>query len=180
VNAAVQRVERELGGVDILVCCAGISGRSVSTVDVDDEEWERVLAVNLTGTFWCNRAVTPGMVARGYGRIVNVASMAGKEGNPMAAAYSASKAGVIGVTKSIGKDLATTGVLVNCVAPAPVETPMLGDITQEHIDYMLARVPMARLATVEEAATLIAFLSSEDLTFSTGATFDLSGGRAVY
>jgi 3-oxoacyl-[acyl-carrier protein] reductase len=120
------------------------------------------------------------MVGRGYGRIVNVASMAGKEGNPMAAAYSAAKAGVIGVTKSIGKDVAKTGVLVNCVAPAPVETPMLGDITQEHIDYMLARVPMGRLATADEAATLIAFLASEDLTFSTGAAFDLSGGRAVY
>jgi 3-oxoacyl-[acyl-carrier protein] reductase len=180
VNAAVRRVEDELGRLDVLVCCAGISGRSLSTVDVDDAEWERVLAVNLTGTFWCNRAVLPGMVGRGYGRIVNVASMAGKEGNPMAAAYSAAKAGVIGVTKSIGKDVAKTGVLVNCVAPAPVETPMLGDITQEHIDYMLARVPMGRLATADEAATLIAFLASEDLTFSTGAAFDLSGGRAVY
>jgi NAD(P)-dependent dehydrogenase (short-subunit alcohol dehydrogenase family) len=180
VNEAVARVERELGRLDVLVCSAGISGRSLSTVDVDDEEWERVLAVNLTGTFWCNRAVVPGMVARGYGRIVNVASMAGKEGNPMAAAYSAAKAGVIGVTKAIGKDVAKTGVLVNCVAPAPVETPMLGDITQEHIDYMLARVPMGRLATADEAATLIAFLASEDLSFSTGATFDLSGGRAVY
>jgi 2-dehydro-3-deoxy-L-rhamnonate dehydrogenase (NAD+) len=180
VDAAVARVERELGRLDILVCCAGISGGSLPTVEVDDAEWNRVLAVNLTGTFWCNRAVLPGMVARGYGRIVNVASMAGKEGNPMAAAYSASKAGVIGVTKSIGKDTATTGVLVNCVAPAPVETPMLGDITQEHIDYMLARVPMGRLATVDEAATLIAFLCSEDLSFSTGAAFDLSGGRAVF
>ncbi len=136
--------------------------------------------MNLTGTFWCNRAVVPGMVQRGYGRIVNVASMAGKEGNPMAAAYSAAKAGVMALTKSVGKDLATTGVLVNCIAPAPVETPMLGDITQEHIDYMLARVPMGRLATPDEAATLIAYLASEDLTFSTGAIFDLSGGRAVY
>ena len=180
VGEAVARVERELGRLDVLVCCAGISGRSLSTVDVDDEEWERVLAVNLTGTFWCNRAVAPGMVERGYGRIVNVSSMAGKEGNPMAAAYSAAKAGVIAATKAIGKDLAKTGVLVNCVAPAPVETPMLGDITQEHIDYMLARVPMGRLATADEAATLIAFLASEDLSFSTGATFDLSGGRAVY
>ncbi len=180
VGQAVRRVEDELGRLDVLVCCAGISGRSLATVDVDDAEWERVLAVNLTGTFWCNRAVLPGMVERGYGRIVNVASMAGKEGNPMAAAYSAAKAGVIGVTKSIGKDVARTGVLVNCVAPAPVETPMLGDITQEHIDYMLARVPMGRLATADEAATLIAFLASEDLTFSTGAVFDLSGGRAVY
>jgi 3-oxoacyl-[acyl-carrier protein] reductase len=180
VDAAVARIEQEFGRLDILVCCAGISGQSLSTVDVDDAEWNRVLAVNLTGTFWCNRAVLPGMVRRGYGRIVNVASMAGKEGNPMAAAYSASKAGVIGVTKSIGKDTAKTGVLVNCVAPAPVETPMLGDITQEHIDYMLARVPMGRLATVDEAATLIAFLCSEDLTFSTGAAFDLSGGRAVF
>jgi 3-oxoacyl-[acyl-carrier protein] reductase len=180
VNDAVAQAEAALGGIDILVCCAGISGRSLSTVDVDDAEWERVVGVNLTGTFWCNRAVVPGMVERGYGRIVNVASMAGKEGNPMAAAYSAAKAGVMALTKAVGKDLARSGVLVNCIAPAPVETPMLGDITQEHIDYMLARVPMGRLATPDEAATLIAYLASEDLSFSTGAIFDLSGGRAVY
>ena len=139
-----------------------------------------MMAVNANGVFYANRAALPGMVSRGYGRIVNLASVAGKEGNPMAAAYSAAKAGVMALTKSVGKDLATTGVLVNCIAPAPVETPMLGDITQEHIDYMLARVPMGRLATPEEAATMIAYLASEDLTFSTGAVFDLSGGRAVY
>ena len=139
-----------------------------------------MLAINASGVFFANRAVLPGMVERGYGRIVNVASIAGKEGNPMAAAYSASKAAVIGLTKAIGKDVAGTGVLVNCIAPAVIDTPMLGDITQEHIDYMVSRIPMGRLGRAEEAAALIAFLASEDMTFSTGATFDLSGGRAVY
>ena len=164
----------------MLVCSAGIAGASLRTTDVDDDEWERVMAVNANGVFFANRAALPGMVARGYGRIVNLASVAGKEGNPMAAAYSAAKAAVIGLTKSIGKDVATTGVLVNCVTPAPVETPMLGDITQEHIDYMLSRVPMGRLAKAEEAAELIAFLASDRMTFSTGAAFDLSGGRLTY
>jgi NAD(P)-dependent dehydrogenase (short-subunit alcohol dehydrogenase family) len=179
-NAAVARVESELGGLDILVCSAGIAGASLRTVDVDDAEWRRVLAVNADGVFFANRAALPGMTSRGYGRIVNLASVAGKEGNPMAAAYSASKAAVIGLTKSIGKDVATTGVLVNCITPAPVETPMIVGLSQEHLDYMLSRVPMGRLATTEEAAELIAFLASERMTFSTGAAFDLSGGRLTY
>lgn len=179
-NAAVAHVVAKAGRVDVLVNCAGISGRSLATVDVDDAEWGRVLAINCSGTFYSCRAVLPAMVTAGYGRIVNVSSMAGKEGNPMAAAYSASKAGVIALTKSIGKDVAKTGVLVNCIAPAPVDTPMLGDITQEHVDYMVSRVPMGRLATSQEAAELIAFLASDRMTFSTGACFDLSGGRAVY
>jgi 3-oxoacyl-[acyl-carrier protein] reductase len=179
-DAAVARTERELGGLDVLVCSAGISGDSLRTVDVSDAEWRRVLAINADGVFYANRAALPGMVARGYGRIVNLASVAGKEGNPMAAAYSAAKAAVIAMTKSIGKDVATTGVLVNCVTPSPVETPMLGDITQEHIDYMLARVPMGRLARPEEVAELIAFLASDRMTFSTGAAFDHSGGRLTY
>jgi 3-oxoacyl-[acyl-carrier protein] reductase len=179
-DAAVALAEQELGGLDILVCSAGISGASLRTVDVEDAEWERVLAVNATGVFYANRAALPGMVARGYGRIVNLASVAGKEGNPMAAAYSAAKAAVIGMTKAIGKDVATTGVLVNCVTPSPVETPMLGDISQEHIDYMLARVPMGRLARAEEVAELIAYLASDRMTFSTGAAFDHSGGRLTY
>jgi 3-oxoacyl-[acyl-carrier protein] reductase len=179
-DAAVARVESELGGLDILVCSAGIAGSSLRTNDVSDEEWKRVLAVNLDGVFFANRAAIPGMVARGYGRIVNLSSVAGKEGNPMAAAYSAAKAGVIGLTKAIGKDVATTGVLVNCVTPSPVETPMLGDITQEHIDYMLARVPMGRLARPDEVAELVAYLASERMTFSTGAAFDHSGGRLTY
>ena len=138
------------------------------------------MAINADGVFFANRAALPGMIARGYGRIVNLASVAGKEGNPMAAAYSASKAAVIGLTKSIGKDVATTGVLVNCVTPAPVETPMVAGLSQEHLDYMLSRVPMGRLAKTEEAAELIAFLASDRMTFSTGAAFDLSGGRLTY
>jgi NAD(P)-dependent dehydrogenase (short-subunit alcohol dehydrogenase family) len=179
-DAAVAQVEQELGGLDILVCSAGISGASLRTVDVDDAEWGRVMAVNANGVFYANRAALPGMVSRGYGRIVNLSSVAGKEGNPMAAAYSAAKAAVIGMTKSIGKDVATTGVLVNCITPSPVETPMLGDISQEHIDYMLARVPMGRLARADEVAELIAYLASERMTFSTGAAFDHSGGRLTY
>jgi 3-oxoacyl-[acyl-carrier protein] reductase len=179
-NAAVAQVESELGGLDILVCSAGIAGASLRTTEVDDDEWKRVMAINADGVFFANRAALPGMTARGYGRIVNLASVAGKEGNPMAAAYSASKAAVIGLTKSIGKDVATTGVLVNCVTPAPVETPMVAGLSQEHLDYMLSRVPMGRLAKTEEAAELIAFLASDRMTFSTGAAFDLSGGRLTY
>jgi 3-oxoacyl-[acyl-carrier protein] reductase len=179
-DAAVARVERELGRLDVLVCCAGVSGGSLKTVDVSDEEWNGVLAVNASGVFFANRAALPGMVARGYGRIVNIASIAGKEGNPMACAYSTSKAAVIGMTKSIGKDVAGTGVLVNCIAPAVIETPMLGDMTQEHVDYMVARIPLGRMGRPDEVASLICFLASEELDFATGACFDLSGGRAVY
>ena len=179
-NAAVERVERELGGLDVLVCSAGIAGASLRTTDVDDAEWERMLAVNANGVFYANRAALPGMVSRGYGRIVNLASVAGKEGNPMAAAYSASKAAVIGMTKSFGKDLATSGVLVNCIAPAVIATPMLGQMSQEHVDYMIEKIPMGRTGTPEEVAELIAFLASDRMTFSTGATFDISGGRAVF
>ena len=174
------RVEGELGPVDILVCAAGIPGRSLRTVDVDDEEWHRVLSINAGGVFFCNRAVIPGMVERGYGRIVNVASIAGKEGNPMAAAYSASKAAVIALTKSVGKDLARDGVIVNCIAPAVIETPILDGLSQEHIDYMVERIPMGRMGTADEVATLACWLASEECSFSTGATFDISGGRAVY
>jgi 3-oxoacyl-[acyl-carrier protein] reductase len=180
VDAAVARVEAELGPVEVLVCSAGIPGRSLRTVDVEDDEWRRVLAVNADGTFFCNRAVLPGMVERGYGRIVNVASIAGKEGNPMAAAYSASKAAVIALTKAIGKDVARTGVVVNCVAPAVIETPILEGITQEHVDYMVERIPMGRMGAPEEVAALVCWLASEECSFSTGATYDISGGRAVY
>jgi 2-dehydro-3-deoxy-L-rhamnonate dehydrogenase (NAD+) len=139
-----------------------------------------VLEINLNGVFYANRAAVPTMKAAGYGRIVNIASIAGKEGNPMAAAYSASKAGVIGVTKSIGKDLAGTGVLVNCIAPAVIETPMLGQSTPEHLEYMTSRIPLARLGQPEEVASLICWLASDEMTFSTGACFDISGGRATY
>jgi 2-dehydro-3-deoxy-L-rhamnonate dehydrogenase (NAD+) len=179
-DGAVARVESELGRLDVLVCSAGVSGDSLSTVDVTDAEWERVLAVNASGVFYANRAALPGMLRRGYGRVVNVASIAGKEGNPMAAAYSASKAAVIAMTKSIGKDVAGTGVLVNAIAPAVIETPMLGDMTSEHLEYMVARIPLGRTGRPEEVAHLVAFLASEEMAFATGACFDLSGGRAVY
>jgi 3-oxoacyl-[acyl-carrier protein] reductase len=180
VDAAVDRVERELGPLDVLVCSAGVPGASVGTLDVTDEEWRRVLAVNADGVFFCNRAAAARMVPRGYGRVVNVASIAGKEGNPMAAAYSASKAAVIALTKAVGKDLARTGVVVNCVAPAVIETPILDGISQEHIDYMVERIPMGRMGAPGEVAALVCWLASEECSFSTGATYDISGGRAVY
>jgi 3-oxoacyl-[acyl-carrier protein] reductase len=177
---AVARAEAELGRLDVLVCSAGIGGDSLHTVEVSDEEWRRVFAVNCDGVFHCNRAVLPGMTHRGYGRIVNIASIAGKEGNPMAAAYSASKAAVIGLTKSIGKDVAGTGVLVNSVAPAVIETPILDQLSQEHRDYMVSRIPLGRLGAPEEVAALVCFLASEECSFATGACFDISGGRATY
>jgi 2-dehydro-3-deoxy-L-rhamnonate dehydrogenase (NAD+) len=179
-DEAVARVVRAFGRLDVLVCCAGVSGESLRTLDVSDEEWQRVFAVNANGVFFANRAAIRVMEPNRYGRIVNVASIAGKEGNPMAAAYSASKAAVITMTKSIGKDVAGSKILVNCVAPAVIETPLLDGMSQEHIDYMVSRIPLGRIGTPEEAASLICFLASEELTFSTGAVFDLSGGRAVY
>ena len=180
VAAAVSQAEVELGPIDVLVCSAGVPGESLPSMEISDEEWRRVLVINADGVFYCNRAVAPGMVERGYGRIVNLASIAGKEGNPMAAAYSASKAAVIGMTKAIGKDLARTGVLVNCVAPAVIETPILEGVSQQHIDYMVERIPMGRMGSAEEVAALICWLASEECSFSTGATYDISGGRAVY
>jgi len=180
VNAAVAAATAALGPIDILVCSAGVSGDSLRTQDVSDGEWQRVMAINADGVFWCNRAVAPGMAERGYGRIVNVASIAGKEGNPMAAAYSASKAAVIALTKAVGKDFARSGVSVNCIAPAVIETAMLGDMSQEHIDYMVEKIPMGRMGKAEEVAALICWLASEECSFSTGATYDISGGRAVY
>jgi 3-oxoacyl-[acyl-carrier protein] reductase len=180
VEAAVAQVEESLGPIDVLVCSAGVPGASLRTVDVSDEEWRRVMGINADGVFFCNRAVIAGMAERGYGRIVNVASIAGKEGNPMAGAYSASKAAVIAMTKAIGKDLARTGVVVNCIAPAVIETPILEGITQEHIDYMVERIPMGRMGAPEEVAALVCWLASEECSFSTGATYDVSGGRAVY
>jgi 2-dehydro-3-deoxy-L-rhamnonate dehydrogenase (NAD+) len=180
VDAAVARVETELGPLSIAVCAAGVSGESLRTVDVADDEWRRVFAINCDGVFFANRAAARVMVAHGHGRIVNIASIAGKEGNPMATAYSASKAAVIAMTKAIGKDLAETGVLVNCVAPAVIETRMLADISDEHVAYMVERIPMKRIGKPEEVAALIAFLASDQCSFSTGAVFDLSGGRATY
>ena len=180
VDAAVARTEAELGPIDVLVCSAGIPGASLRTQDVDDDEWRRVMAINADGVFYCNRAVAPRMAERGYGRVVNVASIAGKEGNPMAAAYSASKAAVIALTKSIGKDFAGTGVAVNCIAPAVIETPILDGLSDRHIEYMVDRIPMGRMGTTAEVAALICWLASEECSFSTGATYDISGGRAVF
>ena len=180
VDAAVATTLQRFGRLDVLVSAAGVAGASLRTLDVDDAEWDLVMDVNATGTFYAMRAALRPMLDAGYGRIVNVASVAGKEGNPMAAAYSASKAAVIGMTKSVGKDVAGSGVLVNCVTPAPIDTPMLAGLSEEHLHYMLSRVPLGRLATTDEAANLIAFLASEAMTFSTGAAFDLSGGRLTY
>jgi 3-oxoacyl-[acyl-carrier protein] reductase len=180
IESAFDRAEAELGPLDVLVCSAGITGDSLRTVEVTDEEWRRVLAINADGVFFCNRAAVARMSDRGYGRIVNVASIAGKEGNPMAAAYSASKAAVIALTKAIGKDLAGTNVLVNCIAPAVIETPLLAQMSDEHIGYMVEKIPMGRLGQTHEVAALVAWLASEECSFSTGATYDISGGRAVY
>jgi 2-dehydro-3-deoxy-L-rhamnonate dehydrogenase (NAD+) len=180
VATAVSRTESELGPIDVLVCSAGVPGASLRTTEVTDEEWRRVLAINADGVFFCNRAVLDGMVGRGYGRIVNIASIAGKEGNPMAAAYSASKAAVIALTKAIGKDVASSGVVVNCVAPAVIETPILAGISQKHVEYMVERIPMGRMGRPDEVAALACWLASEECSFSTGATYDISGGRAVY
>jgi 3-oxoacyl-[acyl-carrier protein] reductase len=169
-----------LGKVDILVNNAGIAGMNRPTVDYPIEEWERILRVNLTSQFLCCRAVAPHMVKAKYGRIVNIASVAGKEGNPNAVAYSASKAGVISLTKSLGKELAQTGVLVNCITPAAAKTAIFDQMTKEHIDYMLSKIPMNRFVNVEEIAALAGWLASEDCSFSTGGVFDISGGRATY
>lgn len=180
VESAVKRSLAELGKIDVLVNNAGIAGRNTPTVDYPVEEWERVLRVNLTSQFLCCRAVAPHMVKAGYGRIVNIASVAGKEGNPNAVAYSASKAGVISLTKSLGKELARTGVLVNCITPAAAKTAIFDQMTQAHIDYMLSKIPMGRFVEVDEIAALACWLASSDCSFSTGAVFDISGGRATY
>jgi len=176
-------IQKALSGadrVDILVNNAGIAGMNKPTVDYPVEEWERVLRINLTSQFLCCRAVAPRMVKAGYGRIVNIASIAGKEGNPNAVAYSASKAGVIALTKSLGKELAQAGVLVNCVTPAAAKTAIFEQMTQSHIEYMRSKIPMGRFVEVDEIAALVCWLASEECSFSTGAVFDISGGRATY
>ncbi|MDW8470171.1 MAG: SDR family NAD(P)-dependent oxidoreductase [Burkholderiales bacterium] len=180
VERATARAIAELGRIDVLVNNAGIAGPTRPLVDYPIEDWRRVLEVDLTGPFLCCRAVVPHMVRAGYGRIVNIASIAGKEGNPNACAYSAAKAGLIALTKSLGKELAKTGVLVNCVTPAAARTAIFEQMSPEHIDYMLARIPMGRFVTVEEIAALACWLASEECSFSTGAVFDISGGRATY
>ena len=169
-----------LGKIDILVNNAGIAGANAPTVDYPVDEWDRVLRVNLTGQFLCCRAIAPHMVKQKYGRIVNIASVAGKEGNPNAVAYSASKAGVISLTKSLGKELAKDGVSVNCITPAAAKTAIFDQMTEQHINYMLSKIPMGRFVQVEEIAALACWLASEDCSFSTGGVFDISGGRATY
>ena len=181
---AVQRAADDtvatLGGIDILVTSAGITGPNHATWDYPVPAWDRVIDVNLKGVFYCNRAVVPAMQRGGYGRIVNIASIAGKEGNPNASAYSASKAGVIGLTKALGKELAATNVRVNCVTPAAVKTPLFSQMTPEQIDWMLSKIPIARFGEIDEVASLVLWLASEECSFSTGAVFDISGGRATY
>ena len=180
VQAAAAETVKRLGGIDILVNSAGIAGPTATVTDLKLEDWHRTIAINLNGTFFTNRAVVPHMVERNYGRIVNIASIAGKEGNPNAAAYSASKAAVIGFTKSLAKELARTGITVNSVTPAAVRTPIFDQIPQSHVDFMLSKIPMGRLGKVDEVASLVCWLASEECSFSTGAVFDVSGGRATY
>ncbi|HEY6979854.1 SDR family NAD(P)-dependent oxidoreductase [Reyranella sp.] len=180
IDKALATTERQLAAPDILIASAGITGPNTTVVQYPIDAWRQVIDINLTGVFLCNRALAPGMVRRGWGRIVNIASVAGKEGNPNASAYSASKAGVIGLTKSLGKELATSGVLVNCVAPAVIKTELFSQMTEQHIQYMLSKIPMNRFGEVEEVAELVSWLASPLCTFSTASVFDLSGGRATY
>jgi len=180
IAAALATTERQLAPPDILVASAGITGPNATVAQYSTDAWKQVIDINLTGVFLSNRAVVDGMVKRGWGRIVNIASVAGKEGNPNASAYSAAKAGVIGLTKSLGKELATTGVLVNCVAPAVVKTELFSQMTEQHVQFMLSKVPMGRFGEVEEVAEMVSWLASPLCTFSTASVFDLSGGRATY
>jgi 3-oxoacyl-[acyl-carrier protein] reductase len=183
-NDAVERgartTESSLGGIDVLVCSAGITGPNAMTWEYPVDAWRQVFDVNVHGLFYCNRAIVPVMRKSGYGRIVNIASVAGKEGNPNAPAYSASKAAVICLTKSLGKELAKTNIRVNCVTPAAVRTAIFDQMTQQHIDFMLSKIPIGRFGTVDEIASMVCWLASEDCSFTTGAVFDASGGRATY
>ena len=180
VEAAVAETEAKLGGVEVLVANAGISGPTMPLVDYPLDEWRRVVEIDLIGIYHLCKAVVPGMIARNYGRIVTVASIAGKEGNPNASAYSAAKAGVIALTKSLGKETAGHDIAVNCVTPAAAKTRIFEQISQQHIDYMLSRIPRGRFLQLDEAAAMIAWLCSAENSFTTGAVFDLSGGRATY
>ncbi|CAG4909241.1 SDR family NAD(P)-dependent oxidoreductase [Paraburkholderia saeva] len=180
VAQATARTVEQHGGIHVLINCAGITGGNGKTWELEPDVWRRVIDVNLIGPYLTSRAIVPQMLKQGYGRIVNIASVAGKEGNPNASHYSASKAGLIGLTKSLGKELATSNILVNAVTPAAAKTEIFDSMAQEHIDYMLSKIPMNRFLLPEEAASLILWLSSEDCAFSTGSVFDLSGGRATY
>ncbi|MEM8754379.1 MAG: SDR family NAD(P)-dependent oxidoreductase [Pseudomonadota bacterium] len=180
VKSAAARTAAEMGGIDILVNNAGIAGPTVPMIDYEVADWRRVVDLDLNAVFYCCKAVAPTMVEAGYGRIVNVASIAGKEGNPNASAYSAAKAGVIALTKSLGKELAGQDIAVNCVTPAAAKTAIFDQISQQHIDYMLSKIPRERFVKVEEIASLIAWLASAENSFTTGGVFDISGGRATY
>jgi 3-oxoacyl-[acyl-carrier protein] reductase len=180
VEAAAKATEAAFGRIDILVNNAGIAGPAAPLASYALEAWRQVIDIDLTGVFHCCRAVVPGMVARNFGRIVNVSSVAGKEGNPNAAAYSAAKAGVLALTKSLGKELAGHDIAVNALTPSPAKTRILEQITEEQVKYMLGKVPRGRFVEVDEAASMIAFMASDDNSFTTGATFDLSGGRTTY
>ncbi len=180
VRSAAARTHATVGKIDILIANAGIAGANATVADYEIDEWRRIMSVNLDGVFHCCKAIAPLMIEAGYGRIVNVASVAGKEGNPNASAYSASKAGVIALTKSLGKELSAHNIAVNCVAPAAARTAIFDQMDQEHIDYMLSKIPRNRFLEPDEAAGMIAWLASEENSFSTGGVFDLSGGRATY
>ena len=180
VARAADEANRMLGTIDILIASAGITGATVPVHEFPIDSWKRVVDINLNGVFYCSRAVVPFMLAKGYGRIVNVASVAGKEGNPNASAYSASKAGVIGFTKSLGKELAGKGVIANALTPATFESPILAQMPQSQVDYMRSKIPMGRLGEVEESAAMVCFMASEECSFTTASTFDTSGGRTTY
>ena len=180
VGSAAARTLAEMGGIDILICNAGIAGANATVVDTDPAEWARVVDIDLNGVFHCCKAIVPHMIEAGYGRIVNTASIAGKEGNANAAHYSAAKAGVIALTKSLGKELAGHDIAVNCITPAAAKTAIFDQITQAHIDFMLSKIPRGRFVTVEEIASMVSWLASAENSFTTGGVFDLSGGRATY
>ncbi len=180
INKNLNDIEKKFGKIDIFINNAGIAGKNTTVAEYPLEEWKKVIDLNLHAVFYCCKAVVPFMIKNNYGRIVNIASIAGKEGNPNASAYSTSKAGVIGLTKSLGKELAQKNIAVNCVTPAAAKTRIFDQMTQEHIDYMLSKIPRNKFAKVEELASLVAWLSSEENSFSTAAVFDLSGGRATY
>lgn len=180
VAAAAEESNKALGHIDILIASAGITGATVPVHEFPIDSWKRVVDINLNGVFYCSRAVVPFMLANGYGRIVNVASVAGKEGNPNASAYSASKAGVIGFTKSLGKELAGKGVIANSLTPATFESPILAQMPQSQVDYMRSKIPMGRLGEVDESAAMVCFMASEECSFTTASTFDTSGGRTTY
>ena len=180
VNAAAKDTAAALGGIDILVTSAAVTGPNLPTWEYSAADWQQVININVNGVFYCNKAVVPYMLKRDWGRIINIASIAGKEGNPNAPAYSTSKAAVIGMTKSLGKELAKTRITANCVTPAAVQTAIFRQMTEQHIEFMLSKIPMARFGKVEEVAALICWIASEECSFTTGSVFDISGGRATY